>query len=128
MENYSKYYRVFINDTKVIELSTNNFLYFDTRPYKIIWTDHHPIKVYCSVANQSFRLHSSIGKYHDYTDKIMAMEKAKEGALRYISSLIKQAQGIISTLKQYRNDHYEDLNKNLIDSQIRKLELASTNR
>lgn len=128
MEGYSKYYRVFINDTKVIELSTNNFLYLDTKPYRIIWTNHHPIKVYRSVANQSFRLLPCIAKYHDYTDKIMAMEKAKEGALNYISSLIKQAQSSISTLKQYRNDHYEDLNQNLIDTQIRRLELAMANR
>lgn len=50
------------------------------------------------------------------------MEKAKAGALSYINKMITEVEQGIKKLVQYRNDHYEDLNSNLLDVNIRRLE------
>lgn len=127
MKSYNRYYRVVKNDTCVTEQSANDFTRVCTKPYSIIWTNSHPVKVYHSLAKQAYSLYPLNPTYHDYVDKVMAMEKAKEGALKHISSLISEAELAISTLQKYRIDHYEDLNTNLIDSQIRKLERTMKN-
>jgi len=59
--------------------------------------------------------------FYGYTDKVTAMEKAKSGALKYINHMIKEVEQGIKKLVQYRNDHYKDLNANLLDANIRKL-------
>lgn len=124
MKNYYRYSRVMNEDTNIIELSTNNFIALLKRPYRTIWTNNHPVKVYYSLADQPYHIDRAAIAYHDYVDKILAMEKAKEGALKYIESLIEQGNLIASTLKQYRMAHYEDLNENLLDRKILELERA----
>lgn len=50
------------------------------------------------------------------------MEKAKAGALLHINKMIAEITLGIEKLKSYRNDRYQDLNVNLLDGNIRKLE------
>ena len=49
------------------------------------------------------------------------MEKAKAGALVYINQMVKEVERGIQKLEQYRNDHYDDLNVNLLDANINKI-------
>jgi len=76
MKSYNRYYRVMNNDTTLIEFSTNNFIPLHTKSYKTIWTNKHPVKVYYSLALQPYHIDLSVSTYHDYADKIVAMEQA----------------------------------------------------
>jgi len=58
--------------------------------------------------------------FRAYTDRAMAMENAKSGALAYIQKMIMDVELGIAKLITYRNEHHEDLNFNLIDANIRK--------
>ena len=110
MENYSfnKYYRVYKNGTAVTERPKNDFKVQQVRPGLA------PALV--------LSLPSDDLMFYEYNDKIKAMEKAKSGALAYINTLINDALQAIGKLKKYRDEHYEDLNTNLVDSNIRRLE------
>ena len=99
------YYRVFRNDTAVKAISFNDF---------------KPVRLNGSKPN--FSLVADGEMYLEYESEVCAMEKAKEGALKYIECLIKQGAESRERLYQYRYDHYEDLNINLLDARIRTLE------
>ncbi|MCL4642044.1 MAG: hypothetical protein M5Z89_23775 [Olivibacter sp.] len=122
MKSYYRYYRVSINNTEITEMSSNDFTRINMKPFNTIWKDNHPVKVYYSLTNQAYSLTGVRSIQQDFVDKITAMEHAKSGALHYISSLIAQADAVIAVLKQYRIDHYDDLNKNLLEDNIRRLE------
>ena len=70
-----------------------------------------------------FKLPPDDAMFTGYADKAHAMEMAKAGALKYIDVLISEGSKGIEKLKQYREDHYEDLNTNLLDANIRKAEI-----
>ncbi|MEH6305706.1 hypothetical protein RYH73_08625 [Olivibacter sp. CPCC 100613] len=127
MESYYRYYRIFTDTTEITTMSSNDFVRINMKPFKTIWKDNHPVKVYYSLTNQVYSLIGVRLIQQDFVDKVTAMENAKIGALRFISSLIEQADAIIATLKQYRIDHYDDLNKNLLDNNIRRLEKLMRN-
>jgi len=105
-----KYYRVYKNETAVTEVTANDF---KPRSTKGMVNDTSPI---------FYTLPADNFMFFDYPDKVDAMENAKAGALRYIYFLIKEAENCILKLKDYRDAHYEDLNINLLDSNIRRLE------
>lgn len=99
---YYKYYRVNKNDTTITAFSVNDFL--PIRP-----------RAACLPVLQTgldlFFLSADIGQ---------AMEKAKVWALADIKALIARGEEGRPELLQYRIDHYEDLNINLIDTHIQK--------
>ena len=106
MENYplNTYYRVY----KVTERPKNDFRV-------------QPVKSGL-ISALVLSLPSDDLMFYEYNDKIKAMEMAKSGALAYINTLINDALQAIGKLKKYRDEHYEDLNTNLVDSNIRRLE------
>jgi len=53
-------------------------------------------------------------------NKATAMEKAKAGALVYINQMVKEVERGIET-GLYRNDHYGDLNINLLNADINRI-------
>jgi len=110
MENYpyNKRYRVYKNDTTVVEVPINDFKAQKIEPGLI--------------SGLQFSLPPDDGMFYEYNDKIKAMEKAKAGALAHINSLIKEAVQAIDKLKKYREEHFEDLNSALLDRSIRELE------
>jgi hypothetical protein len=59
--------------------------------------------------------------FYGYLDKAVAMEKAKAGALAYINQMVKEVEKGIKKLEQYRDDHYHDLNINLLDANINRI-------
>lgn len=107
---FFKYYRVYKNHTDVAVVSTNDFngAY---QKNKDAATD-----VPC------YHLPPDYMMYYEYTGLINAMERAKSGALRYIDSLIKTGEKGKSKLYQYRMENYENLNINLVESNIRRIE------
>lgn len=104
---YFKFYRVNQNDTTVIPTSCNNFK---------VAVKAHPTNnsAYCLLPEQE--------RYYGYRDLVLAMEKAKEGALAYINRLINKGETGSAELLKYRVDHYEDLHVNLVDANIRRVE------
>jgi len=107
--NYYKYYRVNKNDTAVTEISVNDFKPVSAKPAGALTLE------------RDILLFSDIGQ---------AMEKAKDGAQAYIEQLIERGDEGLPELLQYRMDHYEDLNINLVDANIQKEEsemLSETN-
>lgn len=109
MKNFicSKYFRVYLHQTSISEVPANDFK--RTADY---------LKNSGSV--YSLPVESKI--FSDYTSIIEAMERAKIGAISHIDRLIGKGEGGTEELYQYRNDHYNDLNFNLIDANIRKVE------
>ena len=105
-ETMNKYYRVYMNDTTVTEVSSNDFNRLNIKGFSV--------DVQYSIPPGRM--------FYGYTTRAHAMEMAKAGALKYIESMIRQVKSGIDKLVQYRNDHYQDLNVNLLDSSIRKLE------
>jgi len=95
-ENFTRYFRVFQNDTKITEISTNNFLKANSRPVSAL------------------RVLPPEQLYHDYKTRELAVEAAKAGARAYINKLIALGDSGKELLLQYRSDHYEDLNINLV--------------
>jgi hypothetical protein len=102
--NYYKIYRVNKNDTAVREISTNDFKPFSSRPAGTL------------------SLGSGGLLFSLFTDIGQAMEKAKAGAQAYIEQLIDRGEEGLPELLQYRMDHYEDLNINLVEANIQKEE------
>ncbi|RVU02421.1 hypothetical protein EOD41_00325 [Mucilaginibacter limnophilus] len=120
--SFTKYYRVFKHDTHVTEISVNDFLPVTPQCFKRGWYTHRPIDEFSSIPSHAYTLPVDAEMFCGYTDKIKAMEKAKAGALNYINLMIKEVETGINKLKQYRNDHYDELNINLTDASIRRLE------
>lgn len=60
--------------------------------------------------------------FYGFYSRVHAMEYAKSSALKYIDLLIADGANSLETLKAYREKNYEDLNFNLIDANIRKVE------
>lgn len=105
MQSIFRYYRVYQNQTAVTEVSVNDF-----RTVPKISPDF----------DGAYSLPEENGLFRDYVDRAEAMEKAKVGALAYISGMISDVELAIAKLVKYRNDHHEDLNFNLLDANIRK--------
>ena len=95
-EPYARYFRVFQNDTAITEISTNNFFKANTRPAS-------PLLLL--PLGQLFR---------GYRSRELAIEAAKTGARSYINQLIALGDSGKELLLQYRSDHYDDLNFNLV--------------
>jgi len=105
--NYCKYYRVDKNDTLVKEVSVNDF---------------EMVRRAGKNKNEGITLQHDAQTYSMYTDLGQAMEKAKAGARAHIEELIAEGEEGLPALLQYRMDHYEDLNINLVDANIQKEE------
>jgi hypothetical protein len=104
--NFTNYYRVFQYDTAVTKVSANDF--------KLAG---------CRIAVPPvYSLPTDGTMFYGYLNQIEAMEKAKAGALAFIEGVIKKVDEGINQLKQYRVEHYDDLNINLLDTNIRRLE------
>ncbi|MEJ6980868.1 hypothetical protein WG906_10430 [Pedobacter sp. P351] len=116
-KNFFKYYRVFKNDTSVTEVSDNDF-----KPFKKRWIIKSPVNALKASPLNWYSLPVDAAMFYGYTNIIHAMEMAKAGALKHIEGLISQNAHGVTELKQYRIDHYDDLNVNLLDGNIRKLE------
>jgi hypothetical protein len=104
--NFTNYYRVYQHDTAVTKVSANDF--------KQVITHIAFPPVYSLPTDGTM--------FYGYLNQIEAMEKAKAGALAYINGIIQKVDEGIDQLKQYRVDHYQDLNINLLDTHIRRLE------
>ena len=88
--NYTRYFRVFQNDTAITEISTNNFLKANSKP-------SGPLELL------------PLGQFfHGYKSRKLAVEGAKKGARAYINKLIALGDSGKELLLQYRSDHYED--------------------
>ncbi|MEO3402863.1 hypothetical protein AAFN85_03110 [Mucilaginibacter sp. CAU 1740] len=97
------YYRVKAGDTLVHPV------------YLLCWPVLHP-------AGTNYRLLPEDERFAVYPDLVTALEKAKAGALAYIGRLISSGKAGLPELLQYRIDHYEDLNVNLTEANIRRIE------
>ncbi|UOE49803.1 universal stress protein [Mucilaginibacter sp. SMC90] len=100
---YYRYFRVDQKDTTVRVISANDLQ---------AWRSKSPGAV---------TLQPGAEKYWLFTDIGRAMEKAKAGARAYIEGLIARGEEGRPELLQYRMDHYEDLNINLIEANIEKV-------
>ena len=120
--NLIKYYRVFEHDTQVTEVSANDFKPSKSKQFKRGWFIDHPVNAIDSIPSHRYSLPTDGTMFYGYADKAQAMKMAKAGALKYIDTLIDQADRSAAKLNKYRTDHYEDLNVNLIDANIRKAE------
>jgi hypothetical protein len=119
--NYSRYFRVFQNDTTVTEISTNDFLPLKLKPVKKDWLIGDTATVLCTIAGAKYALPENEPLFYGYTTQIKAMEMAKAGALKYIDILISEGKESAKKLLQYRMDHYEDLQTNLVYANIEAL-------
>jgi len=117
---FTKYYRVYKNDTSVTEISVNDFKPVPSRHNKSALIATQLEDVLCSIPYLEYMLPQDESMFYGYLDKATAMEKAKAGALAYISRLIEEGEAGIKKLAQYRTEHYEDLNIHLLDANIRK--------
>ncbi|MGJ1285210.1 hypothetical protein ACR79P_03825 [Sphingobacterium spiritivorum] len=115
MNAFTPYYRVYNNQTKIIVISKRDFTSTDS-------------SFLYRISKGIIRFQYDTPEYHDYTTLPLAMQKAKEGALLFIQSLILEGQKIVSALKKYRYDHYIDLNYHLLDAEIQKLERQLKNK
>jgi hypothetical protein len=121
MKNHSfiKYYRVYKNDTAVTEVSVNDFKSVMPGRFRANLAAKGPRDVMCSIP--LYYLPSDENMFYGYLDKAVAMEKAKAGALAYINQMVKEVEKGIKKLEQYRDDHYHDLNINLLDANINRI-------
>ena len=124
MEKHSsnKYYRVFTNDTAVTEVSFNNFKLPVVRDYRKEALTGNSVDELFSIPYHTYSLLAEKDRYYGYELKTHAMEMAKAGALNHLKELIAEGPKSNDKVYQYRFDHYDDLNINLKDSNIRRLE------
>lgn len=120
--NFIKYYRVFEHDTLVTEISSNDFKPVKSKQFKRGRLIDRPVNAIDLIPSHLYSLPTDGTMFYGYANKAQAMKMAKAGALKYIDVLIGQADSSAEKLKQYRNDHYDDLNVNLVDANIRKAE------
>jgi hypothetical protein len=106
--NYTRYFRVFKDDTSVTEISTNDFLPVKPNPAN----DDSPV----------YQLPVNERLYYGYLTKAKAMEMAKGGALEHINLLLDQNESGEKELYQYRFDHFQDLTVNLVEANIEQIE------
>lgn len=120
--NYTKYFRVFKYDTSVTEVSTNDFkpIRAEAKRRESLPGDFRD--TLCIIPSNPYSLPADDCMFYGYSTRVHAMEKAKAGAQAYINLLTDRAEAGIQKLKQYRMDHYEDLNINLLEANIRRLE------
>ena len=117
---YIRFYRVYKHDTAVTEVVSN-----DLRPcHRAKFKRGLPVELLTNETAGAHQFYYALPPdeqmFYGYLDKALAMEKAKAGALIYIGQMISEVERGIKKLTQYRDDHYEDLNGNLLDAQIRK--------
>jgi hypothetical protein len=118
--NFTKYFRVYKNDTKVTEVSTNDFVPLTTKHFKAGWNIGPPVDVLCSIPSY-YSLPADDAMYYGYSSKIKALEMAKVGAIRHINVMLKAGLRRNAELMQYRSDHYTDLNVTLREANIHTL-------
>jgi len=109
MKNFDcpKYFRVYLHQTFVSEVRANDF------------------KRTADVSKNltpTYSLPADVDMFSDYPGIVQAMERAKMGAISHINRLIGKTSEVTDELFQYRKDHYNDLNFNLIESNIRRIE------
>jgi len=121
-DSFVKYYRVFKNDTTVTEISANDFKPVARVQFKRVMPIGFPVDVLISIPYFQYSLPANGAMYYGYLSKVKAMEKAKAGALLYINTMIADVEQGIEKLKAYRMHHYTDLNTNLLDASIRRVE------
>ncbi|MET3981036.1 hypothetical protein ABIB62_003555 [Mucilaginibacter sp. UYP25] len=100
-----RYYRVRAGDTAVTTISL-----LTLPPYR------------ASCSTDAYKLLAEDDRFVDFPDLVTALEKAKAGALAYINLLIREGEVALPELLKYRIDHYEDLNINLLEANIRQVE------
>lgn len=123
MEKYrfNKFYHVFKNDTAVTEVSFNDFKNVAPDLTKE-FQQATGLDEKLPVPQLMYSLLPEGEMYYGYELKTHAMEMAKAGALKHIAALIAEGPESKEKVYQYRFDHYEDLNVNLKDSAIRRLQ------
>lgn len=107
-QHYYQYYEVKHHETAITAFSVNDF-----RPRKNAPATALPVV---------FTLLPGWNKADVFTDIGQAMEKAKATTLAAINNLLKGGETTLPQLLQYRMDHYEDLNVNLVDANVQKME------
>ncbi|PJJ85001.1 hypothetical protein [Mucilaginibacter auburnensis] len=118
--SYIRFYRVYKHDTAVTEIRSNEFIPCTPAKFKRGLPVEQPTDETTGTHQFYYELPPDEQMFYGYLDKALAMEKAKAGALAYIGQMISEVERGIKKLTQYREDHYEDLNINLLDAQIRK--------
>ncbi|WP_129715896.1 hypothetical protein [Pedobacter sp. SYP-B3415] len=113
------FYQVFLNDTAVSRISSNDFKQSVAFSNKISVPGPHKDALGRCTA---YSLPPAANMYYGYPTQVEAMEMAKAGALRHIDKLTAIAESGINALKAYRMEHYTDLNVTLVDANIRRLE------
>jgi hypothetical protein len=114
---YYKYYKVFKNDTTVKEVFTGDFKIFQPTLQKIKAAIGLNLGIY-----PVFSLLDDNLMFYGFLSQVKAMEFAKAGALKYISKLIDEGEKSYDLLIKYRETHYDDLNINLTDRNIKRIE------
>lgn len=115
------YYRVNKNGTAVTKVSANDFKPVVAKRFK----RGLPVEIPNGKDGASifkYVLLPDDEMFYGYSTQTQAMQKAKEGALSYIASMIRDVELGIQKLRQYRIDHYADLNSTLLEANIRDLE------
>ncbi len=118
--SYIRFYRVYKHDTAVTEIRSNDFRPGTRAKFKRGLPVEQPQHGTAVEHQFYYALPPDELMFYGYLDKAVAMEKAKAGALVYIGQMISEVERGIKKLTQYREDHYQDLNINLLDAQIRK--------
>ncbi len=118
--SYIRFYRVYKHDTAVTEIRSNDLRSYSCTKFKRGLPIEQPTDETTGAHQFNYELPPAEQMFYGYLDKALAMEKAKAGALAYIGQMISEVEQGIKKLTQYRDDHYEDLNINLLDAQIRK--------
>ncbi|MXV51529.1 hypothetical protein GS399_11155 [Pedobacter sp. HMF7647] len=110
-DSFNKYYRVFKNDTAITEVSTNDF-----KPLmrEQVNADQLNEPNSSSLSSRAYSLPADKAMFYGYKTRKQAVEMARKGALSYMNMLAGLAAEGLKMLKQYRIDHYEDLNFNLV--------------
>lgn len=117
--NYIRYYRVFEHDTAVTAVSANDFKVLAIRKFKRGLPVSQTAQV--AVAGFQYSLLPEGSRFYGYLDQQEALAKAKSGALAYINLLTRAIEAARNKLEQYRFDHYEDLNFNLVPPDLYRL-------
>lgn len=116
-----KFYRVFTHDTAVTEVSFNNFKRPVLRDYRKETLIGNSADELFSIPYHTYGLLTEKDRFYGYELKTRAMEMAKAGALKHIEKLIAEGPQSNYKVYQYRFDHYDDLNINLTESNIKRL-------
>ncbi len=120
--NYTRYFRVFKRDTVVTEISTNDLSRRKLKAAGKNWLLGDTKIILCAIADVAYKLPADHALFYGYSTKVKAMEMAKAGALSYINHLIDEGASGTERLLQYRRDHYQDLNINLVEANIHQPE------